>query len=81
MKKYDSFDIELGRLLANSRKAKHISQRALADLVGIPRGTIATWELGKASIPMKQFIKLCDALGVNYGTLSDIAWESTRETR
>lgn len=75
------FDVIIGELLAEARKEKGLSQRQFAKAVGIPRGTISNWELGLASIPFKQFIKVCEKLGVNYSTLADIAWEKSRNEK
>ena len=49
--------------------AGYKSAQALADALGIKRGTLASWESGARDIPMDKAIKLCDLLGCSLDQL------------
>ena len=50
--------------------AGYKSAQALADALGIKRGTLASWESGARDIPMDKAIKLCDLLGCSLDQLA-----------
>lgn len=50
-------------------RAKRFTQAELADLIGVPQGTLSRWETG-ARIPRDYYrLKIADALGVSVDVL------------
>ena len=49
--------------LATIRKSKGITQKALAEKLGISRSALAMWEVGKNTPPTKYLTEICDLLG------------------
>lgn len=74
----DTFDVMMGIAIAKIRESMNLSQRDFAKKIGIPRSTIATWEVGSSSIPMKQYIKVCNTLCVDYGTLMEKVYNQAK---
>jgi transcriptional regulator with XRE-family HTH domain len=62
--------------LRTIRKSKNLTQYELADLTGIGRVNITRYELGTSNVPMKNAIKIADALDC---TLDDLFGESEKE--
>lgn len=58
-----------GMNLATYRKAKKLSQQALAEMVGVDQSTIQRAEKMHASARLETYVKCAEALGV---TLSDL---------
>lgn len=63
---HDAMNEAIGQAIRKARKSKKITQQQLADMVGISRTTIVGYELGDIEISMLMFIRICEALGVNY---------------
>lgn len=63
---HDAMNEAIGQTIRKARKSKKITQQQLADMVGISRTTIVGYELGDIEISMLMFIRICEALGVNY---------------
>ena len=55
---------KLGKNIAKVRKAKNLSQNALADLLDISREHLAKIETAKRGISFQLFLRLCDVLSV-----------------
>ena len=55
----------LAENLRNLRKSKGISQKTLAEALGVSQSTVAMWESGKNSPEHGTFLKLCDYLSVS----------------
>lgn len=51
--------------LRMARIEKEINQQELANLTGIKLRTIRSYETGQASPPIKNLVKLADALGTS----------------
>lgn len=49
----------VGQKIRDLRKLENLSQQALADLIGVSKGTIYTWENGKNK-PSRELSKLTD---------------------
>jgi transcriptional regulator with XRE-family HTH domain len=60
---------DLGMNLARIRKAKRLSQRDLADMVGLDQATIQRAETMHSSAKLETYQKCADALGVNLADL------------
>lgn len=55
---------ELGQTIRRRRKALHLTQQDLADLVAVNRRLISELERGTGSTAMRTVIAVCDALGL-----------------
>jgi transcriptional regulator with XRE-family HTH domain len=52
-----------GSRLAQARRWVGITQRDLANLIGVSRETISAWERGKGSPDVNHLVELADVLG------------------
>lgn len=52
------YDLKLREL----REARGLSQRKVADKIGVTPGTVALWELGMRNLSMRNLIALADLL-------------------
>ena len=57
--------IHPGALLLAQRKARDMTQAALATLIGMSRTQIANIEIGRSDMPLKTLAKFALALGVS----------------
>ncbi len=63
-------DLEkIGKFIAESRKAKNITQQELAEKLGVSDRTIGNWENGRNMPDLSLFKPLCNELGI---TLNDL---------
>ena len=62
---------KVGSLIAKARKSKGISQAELAKKVNISQAMICTYEQGARRIPITQFIKIAEAIGISPGKILD----------
>ena len=60
----------LANRLREQRKARGLTQAALAYMVGVSERTIRSWESGEASPPKRQAAKLARRLGVTVEALA-----------
>ncbi len=58
-----------GRLLYNLRKEKNLTQKQVADLLGISPKTVSKWETGHGFPDVSTISMLADILGVSEKTL------------
>lgn len=49
--------------LIGYRRSQKITQRQLAQLIGVRDSTVCKWETGRARIPAERVPSLCEALG------------------
>ncbi len=61
--------IRIGRFIAESRKAQRLTQRQLADGLGISDKTVSKWECGKGLPEVSLMLPLCERLCI---TLNDL---------
>lgn len=55
--------------LATIRRAKPMTQAALAKAIGVTTATVGNWESGRSTPPLKTLKAIADVLGV---TVSDL---------
>lgn len=55
-----------GNMLRDRRKALHLTQKDLADLLGKEQSYIARIENGKADIQISTFFRIAAALGIQF---------------
>ena len=79
--------IESGKKIQRARKAKNLTQKQLAEILGLATGTVQQYELGKRQPPLKTVEKIADVLSVSpfdlVGDSDEIAlsWLDTEEFR
>lgn len=61
--------IQIGRFIAVSRKARNLTQRQLADKLGISDKTVSKWECGKGLPEVSLMLPLCASLGITVNDL------------
>ena len=61
--------IQIGRFIAASRKARNLTQRQLADELGISDKTVSKWECGKGLPEVSLMLPLCASLGITVNDL------------
>ena len=54
--------IKIGHFIADTRKAKNLTQRQLADALSISDKTVSKWETGKGLPDVSLMLPLCRAL-------------------
>jgi transcriptional regulator with XRE-family HTH domain len=62
-------EIAFGQVLRELRKARELSQEALALESGVERNYVSLLELGKNSASLKMIFKLAAALGISVADL------------
>ena len=55
---------EIGRFIAEKRRAKNLTQEQLAELLGVSNKTISKWETGKSMPDYAVVESLCKALNI-----------------
>lgn len=61
--------IKVGKFIAEMRKEKGITQKQLADQLGISDKTISKWECGNGMPEISMMVPLCNVLGMNVNEL------------
>ena len=61
--------IRIGRFIAQCRKARGLTQRQLADGLGISDKTVSKWECGNGLPEVSLMLPLCEALGITVNDL------------
>ena len=60
---------EIGKRLKEWRKEKGLTQKDLAETLGVAQQTIASWEIGRTEIPNWALKKLKDKFGLDLNWL------------
>ena len=61
--------IRIGKFIAESRRAKDLTQRQLADLLSISDKTVSKWECGNGLPEVSLMLPLCAALDMTVNDL------------
>lgn len=61
--------IQIGRFIAETRKQHHLTQRQLADALGISDKTVSKWECGKGLPEVSLMLPLCEELEISVNDL------------
>lgn len=61
--------IKIGNFIAQCRKEKNMTQRQLADKLGISNKAVSKWETGKGIPDAGCLVPLCEALGISVNEL------------
>ena len=54
------------------RKRKKLSQKALAEMIGVKHNTISSWESCTNSVDIDSLFKICDALDISINVMMGI---------
>lgn len=60
---------EIGRFIAEKRRAKNLTQEQLAEMIGVSNKTVSKWETGKCMPDYSVVERLCKVLGISVGEL------------
>lgn len=60
---------EAGRRLKEWRKTKGLTQKALAQILGVSQQTVASWEVGRTEIPLWALKKLKEEFNLDLNWL------------
>lgn len=61
--------IKIGRFIAERRKEESLTQRQLADILGISDKTVSKWETGNGLPKVSLMVPLCDRLDISVNEL------------
>ena len=61
--------VKIGKFIAELRKEKSLTQRELAELMGVSDKTVSKWECGNGMPEMSMLMPLCQALQINVNEL------------
>ena len=61
--------VKIGRFIAELRKEKSLTQRELAELMGVSDRTVSKWETGNGMPEISMLMPLCQALQINVNEL------------
>lgn len=67
--------IKIGKFIRTMRRKKDLTQRELAEAIGVRPGTVSKWECGRGMPDLEVVLPLCDTLGITFREL--IHGEST----
>ncbi len=55
---------KIGRLIAQARRERGMTQQALAERLGVSNRTVSKWECGAGLPELMNLLPLCEALGL-----------------
>ncbi len=56
----------LGSILRDARKAKNLTQKDVANHIGVTFQNISSWELGKSKIDIDTLLEICDFYDLSF---------------
>ena len=59
--------IKIGKYIAEKRKALGLTQKQLADHLGVRHNSVSSWENGINSIDVETLIRACQVLEISLG--------------
>ena len=59
--------------IREARKARNITQMALAEMVGVAQASVCEWESGKSAPKMESFVKIGRALNCSLDYLAGLS--------
>lgn len=61
--------IQIGRFIADCRKESNMTQRQIAEKLGITNRAVSKWETGKSMPDASLMLELCEALHISVNEL------------
>lgn len=61
--------MNLGEILLEQRKLKHLSQEEVAEQLGVTRQTVSKWETGQSTPDFDKILPLCELYGISANEL------------
>lgn len=61
--------IKTGKFIAEMRKEQHLTQKQLAEKIGISDKAVSKWECGKSMPDNAILLNLCEVLNINVNEL------------
>ena len=61
--------IKIGEFISNLRKEQELTQKQLAEKIGVSDKTVSKWECGNGMPELSMLPILCEALGINVNEL------------
>ena len=61
--------LKIGRFIRSIRKEKQLTQREVADILGVSDKTVSKWETGNGLPEVSLMLPLCDILGISVNEL------------
>ena len=61
--------VKIGQFIGICRREKNLTQRQLADLVGVSDKAVSKWETGRGLPEASSMAPVCEALGINVNEL------------
>ena len=62
--------IQIGRFIADCRKESNMTQRQIAEKLGITNRAVSKWETGKSMPDASLMLELCEALHISVNAVS-----------
>jgi transcriptional regulator with XRE-family HTH domain len=78
--KYTGASPRLGKIIAEAREKKNLTQQDLAKLLGVQRGTILRFEKGLTGTHRGRLEQMCEILGIDLQAILE-QWEQERAAR
>lgn len=72
----EDYNKAIGEWLAKERKRQNISQRQMAEKMGVSKSAIHYWETGKRTIYAETVFEYCDAL---HADVNQLFWDVTHQ--
>ena len=57
--------MQLAAYIKSRRKNINLTQKELAEKVGVSMNTVARWERGETEPSFSDFLRVCEVLGIN----------------
>ena len=66
--------VELVASLRRARVGKQLSQRSLAQMLGMSQSFVAKYETGERRLDILEVLRVCRALGITLGAVLPESW-------
>ena len=61
--------VKIGKFIRTARRKQELTQRQLADRIGVKPGTISKWECGRGLPELVNILPLCEVLEISFEEL------------
>lgn len=60
-----TIQLQIGKAIKETRKAKHFTQIAFANVMGVTQSMVSQWESGECNFTLHTLISIAEALGLS----------------